>query len=57
MKMNIARAFVLTLAFVGFTATSFSARATASTPQVKVQVAGGPIGMCWPGDPTFCGMH
>lgn len=58
MQNNIVRAFVLTLAFVGFSATVASARSTANTAQVTVQAKGGPIApLCVPGDPTYCGMH
>jgi hypothetical protein len=54
MKTNLIRAFVLTLAFAGFSASTVSANTTAT---VKPAVNVVPTPLCPPGTGDYCGMQ
>ena len=61
MKTILVRAFVLSLAVVGFTASSISSQATttASAKISRMPVLGtaGSVPLCAPSDPTHCGLN
>lgn len=52
MKTNLIRAFIITLAFVGFSASSISAKTTAKANTNIV-----PTPLCMPGSGDYCGMQ
>ena len=54
MKTNLIRAFVVTLAFAGFSASSVSANATATVKPAATVV---PVPLCPPGTGDYCGMQ
>ena len=58
METTLVRAFVLMLAVTGFGASAVTAgHAKASGPKAQAQTTGGPMALCAPNDPTYCGMH
>ena len=54
MKTNLIRAFVVALAFAGFSASSVSAKTATTVSTKTVNVT--PTPLCAPSDPTHCGM-
>lgn len=57
MKSLIVRLSVLALATTGFAASTVSSKAVDPKHEVKpVVIAGTPVGMCMPRDPTHCGL-
>lgn len=59
MKSTFVRVFVMTLAFAGFSASSYISKAPAKTISTASSFvsSGMPVPMCAPSDPSHCGMH
>jgi hypothetical protein len=56
MKNNLVRAFVITLALAGFSATTVSAH-TAAKAKLSATTKEAPMPVCAPSDPTLCGLQ
>jgi len=57
MQNTLVRALVLSLAVVGFGATTVSAHSAAKAKQVSSTTQDMPKPICAPSDPTLCGLH